>query len=220
MDIERWMERYQAEVLDAFGGRVRYIGLQGSYGRGEATEASDIDVVLILDTCTPEDLARYQAVVRALPAGERACGFVSGAAEVAAWDRGELFQFRRDTTDIWGRLADLIPPEGPRDAGRALHAGACEAYHLCGHALVHGCDRETLAGAYKAAVFLLQAKAYLETGHYCRRHCDLGGLLSGADLELLQTAQALRAGTCGDPIEALASRLFCWSRDVLGSARA
>ncbi len=32
-----------------------FVGLQGSYGRGEATESSDIDIVVILDELTEFD---------------------------------------------------------------------------------------------------------------------------------------------------------------------
>lgn len=133
MEIENWMKQYCGAVRAAFGDRVRYIGLQGSRGRGEAGPDSDIDVVCILDSCSLQDLETYRAAVKDLPDRDKLCGFVSGTAELAAWDRGELFQFRRDTTDWCGRLADLLPPEEPGDARRALHQGACGLYHLCCH---------------------------------------------------------------------------------------
>ena len=123
MEIENWMKQYCGAVRAAFGDRVRYIGLQGSRGRGEAGPDSDIDVVCILDSCSLQDLETYRAAVKDLPDRDKLCGFVSGTAELAAWDRGELFQFRRDTTDWCGRLADLLPPEEPGDARRALHQG-------------------------------------------------------------------------------------------------
>ena len=160
MEIENWMKQYCGAVRAAFGDRVRYIGLQGSRGRGEAGPDSDIDVVCILDSCSLQDLETYRAAVKDLPDRDKLCGFVSGTAELAAWDRGELFQFRRDTTDWCGRLADLLPPEEPGDARRALHQGACGLYHLCCHNFLHGRSREAVAEACKAAVFLLQAKLY------------------------------------------------------------
>ena len=49
IDIEKWSRGYIEAVTAGFGDRVRFIGLQGSYGRGEATESSDIDMVLLLD---------------------------------------------------------------------------------------------------------------------------------------------------------------------------
>ena len=44
-DIEKWLENYCALMLETFGGRVEFIGIQGSRGRGEAREDSDIDIV-------------------------------------------------------------------------------------------------------------------------------------------------------------------------------
>lgn len=125
MEIENWMKQYCGAVRAAFGDRVRYIGLQGSRGRGEAGPDSDIDVVCILDSCSLQDLETYRAAVKDLPDRDKLCGFVSGTAELAAWDRGELFQFRRDTTDWCGRLADLLPPEEPgTPAGPSIRGSA------------------------------------------------------------------------------------------------
>ena len=215
LEIQTWMEQYCEAVRSAFGDRVRYIGLQGSRGRGEAGPDSDIDVVCILDACSLDDLEAYRAAVADLPDRDKLCGFVSGAAELAAWDRGELFQFRRDTTDWYGRLADLLPPEEPGDARRALHQGACGLYHLCCHNFLHGRSREAMAEAYKSAVFLLQAKANLEQGVYCRRRADLARHLTRADLEILQTAQALKAGENREDLTVLTDRLLNWCREQI-----
>ena len=54
--IDRWMEEYRRAAEERFGERIWFMGLQGSYGRGEATEESDIDVVLILDRLDTSDL--------------------------------------------------------------------------------------------------------------------------------------------------------------------
>ena len=215
LDIKIWMAAYVQAVRAAFGDRVRYIGLQGSRGRGEASDASDIDVVCILDTCSLRDLEAYRAAVADLPDRDKLCGFVSGTAELAAWDGADLFQFRHDTTDWYGRLAGLLPPENEEDARRALHTGACGLYHLCCHNFLHGRSREAVAEAYKSAVFLLQAKTYLEQGVYCRRRAELARCLTGPDLALLQTAQALKAGESQEDLTALSDQLFTWCRGVI-----
>ena len=49
IDITAWINGFLKALHDTFGNRVWFVGLQGSYGRGEATETSDIDVVVILD---------------------------------------------------------------------------------------------------------------------------------------------------------------------------
>lgn len=46
---------------DTFGNRVWFVGLQGSYGRGEARDTSDIDVVVILDELSASDIGVYNA---------------------------------------------------------------------------------------------------------------------------------------------------------------
>ena len=154
-----------------------------------------------------------------LPDRDKLCGFVSGTAELAAWDRGELFQFRRDTTDWCGHLADLLPPEEPGDARRALHQGACGLYHLCCHNFLHGRSgrrwRRPASRRVPAA-----GQAVCRAGLYCRRRSDLEQHLTGQDLEILQTAQALKAGECREDLTALTDRLFAWCRDVIGQQKA
>ena len=49
LDINAWIQNFLQTLNNTFGARVWFVGLQGSYGRGEATENSDIDVVVILD---------------------------------------------------------------------------------------------------------------------------------------------------------------------------
>ena len=51
LDINVWIQNFLQTLNNTFGARVWFVGLQGSYGRGEATENSDIDVVVILDEC-------------------------------------------------------------------------------------------------------------------------------------------------------------------------
>ena len=45
IDISTWMNEFIQELDHTFENRVWFVGLQGSYGRGEATETSDIDVI-------------------------------------------------------------------------------------------------------------------------------------------------------------------------------
>lgn len=49
IDITAWTKNFLQTLNETFANRVWFVGLQGSYGRGEATETSDIDVVVILD---------------------------------------------------------------------------------------------------------------------------------------------------------------------------
>ena len=38
LNIQEWIEQFQKEILLNFKERICFIGLQGSYARGEATE--------------------------------------------------------------------------------------------------------------------------------------------------------------------------------------
>ena len=216
-DIQNWMRDYTTAVRSAFGGRVRYIGLQGSRARGAAGRESDIDVVCILDECSLADLETYRKAVEDLPERDKLCGFVSGAAELEKWDCGELFSFRRDTEDWYGSLADLLPPEDEADARRALRQGVCGLYHLCCHNFLHARSQEIVAEAYKTAVFLLRAKAYADQGVWRRTRAELERALTGRDRDVLEAANALRRGTCAEDLTPLTDRLFTGCREILAA---
>ena len=87
IDIHAWLAQAQAGLQSVFGPRLRFLGLQGSYGRGEAREGSDIDLVVILDRVEEADWAAYRAVLEEMPHRSLACGFFSGAAVLAAFAR-------------------------------------------------------------------------------------------------------------------------------------
>ena len=53
-DITAYMEEFTAAMRREFGERLVFVGLQGSFRRGEAKEGSDIDAVTVLD-----ELVRY-----------------------------------------------------------------------------------------------------------------------------------------------------------------
>ena len=51
MDWKPWMDAFLPALLEAFPGRVAFVGIQGSYGRGEAGPDSDVD--LLVEFTTP-----------------------------------------------------------------------------------------------------------------------------------------------------------------------
>ena len=63
VDIREWVKTFSAAIEEAFEDRLLFIGLQGSYGRGEATEDSDIDPVVILDHLDAADIKTYERVI-------------------------------------------------------------------------------------------------------------------------------------------------------------
>jgi len=217
IDINQWMKHYQDAVKSIFGGRVLLIGLQGSYGRGEAEESSDIDVVLILDTVSLADLNRYKQAIGPFPDRSRICGFVSGKEELAGWCRADLFQFYHDTISYYGRLDDIIAAPTNADARAAVWMGACNLYHMCSHNYLHGGGMETLKGLYKSAFFVLQAKHYAETGSYVGSRSALKDVLTGMDLSILLYGEQIKnAGGAQTELERDSNLMLQWTHRLIG----
>ena len=166
IDINGWMNDFLQKLNDVFVNRVWFVGLQGSYGRGEATETSDIDVVVILDELSASDIQTYQDMLDTLSHRELICGFVSGKDEILNWEPSDLFQFYYDTTPIQGSLDDLLPLIDHVAIDRAIKIGAGNIYHGCVHNMLHEKSEEMLKGLYKAASFVVQAIVFKQTGNY------------------------------------------------------
>lgn len=217
VEIKFWMEELAGKLEGRFGPRLLFLGLQGSYGRGEAGEDSDIDVVTVLDRVELADLDAYRAVVRELPEGEKACGFLCGAAELKSWPKYDLLAVARDTRDVRGSLADLLPPFGREDLAQAAAVGASGIYHAAVHTYLYG-PREGwpgfLKGAHKGAFFTLRALHELRTGENVRAKRDLLPLLSGDEREIL--AYSL-SDTREEP-EAAFARLLRWSAAAMAES--
>lgn len=215
IELEQWFSQYEDIVRQLFGKRIRFIGIQGSRGRGEAGPDSDIDMVLILDRLNVGDLRRYREAVHALPERRLLCGFLSGEEELRLWTPAELFQFYHDTKPLYGTLDDLAPMAGREAAGQAVLTGACTLYHGCAHNVVHGRSREVLAELYKSAGFTLRAKYFLETGTYLSKKEELLMALSGEDLAVLKTELHRKNIRTDEEFEEASGRLFSWAGELL-----
>lgn len=211
-NLNNWLDKYVEAVDAAFGARLVFIGLQGSYARGEAHAGSDIDVVVILDEATFADLEAYRTALAGLPERGKVCGFIGGADELQAWERAELFQFYHDTVSVYGSLNFLAPLINENSIRRAVLTSACGIYHACAHNFVHEQSLEVLQALYKTAVFALQAKYYLATGRYVKRRADLLPLLEGLDKNVLAAAMA---GCNKSTLEELTAPLWEWSASVI-----
>ena len=66
IDMTAWMKIFLQRLKETFKGRVWFVGLQGSYGRGEAIDTSDIDIVVILDELSAMDIQTYHAMLNTL----------------------------------------------------------------------------------------------------------------------------------------------------------
>ena len=211
VDISKWMHAFLEALDGLFAEQIWFVGLQGSYGRGEATENSDIDVVVILDELTSTDIRAYNAMLDTLPHREKICGFLSGKQELLNWEPADLFQFYHDTTPIRGSLDDLLPLLDKAAVDRAIKIGACNIYHGCVHNMLHEKSVEILKNLYKSASFVVQAIAFRETGHYVSCQKDLLPVVSAEERGIVETFLYLKNGGAID-FEKMSEALFRWAQ--------
>jgi len=211
IEISAWMNTFLGKLRDTFGDRVWFVGLQGSYGRGEATETSDIDTVVILDVLSAADIDTYRAMLDTLPNRELICGFLSGKNELLNWDAADLFQFYHDAVPMKGSLDELL---GILDAGtvrRAIKMGACNIYHGCVHNMLHKRSERTLRGLYKSASFVVQAMAFRDTGTYFRHQSELRQAVADEERAIVDVFMKLKNGGEAD-FAPMSEMLFHWAK--------
>ena len=211
------MNGFLKSINEAFGDRVWFVGLQGSYGRGEATETSDIDVVVILDELSITDIHKYNAMLNTLPCRELICGFVSGKDELLNWEPSDLFQFCNDTTPITGSLDEVMAVVDDVAVNRAIKNGACNIYHGCVHNMLHEMSEDILKGLYKSAAFVIQAITFKQTGKYIRSQSDLLQIALPEEQRIINTSTYLKNGGAID-FEKMSQELFVWSKAWIGKA--
>lgn len=210
-DINAWLDEFVQKLNKAFKSSVWFVGLQGSYGRGEATETSDIDVVVILNEFTVADIQAYNQLLDTLPHRELICGFVSGKDEILNWEPADLFQFYHDTTPIKGSLDELLPKIDSVAVDRAIKIGACNIYHGCVHNMLHTKNEDILKGLFKAASFVVQAIVFKQTGNYIKHQNQLLQESLPEERIVLETFLKYKNGETVD-FNSASEILFEWSK--------
>ena len=211
VDIKTWMDKFLLKLDETFGERVWFVGLQGSYCRGEATEKSDIDTVVILDELSSADIKIYNAMLDTLPERELICGFLSGKNEILNWEPSDLFQFYYDTKPIKGSLDELLEKIDDSAIERAIKIGVCNIYHVCVHNMLYEKSEEILRGLYKSASFVIQAICFKENGKYITRQKDLLKVVSEDEKRIVETFLHLKKGGAIE-FDKMSENLFEWSK--------
>ena len=159
MDINSFMESFKENLLNLFNGNLLFLGLQGSYGRGEAKESSDIDPVIILRQCGKDEILKYRSYIDTLPEKDILCGFVSSSDELRAWESADRAQLILDTKPLYGELTPLCP---------------------------HARDWSILPELYKSARFTIRMKHYLDTGVYVSAFKELFAVVNEEEKMILE----------------------------------
>ncbi len=215
-DIVLWMNVFISRLNEVFGERVWFAGLQGSRARGEATDTSDIDTVVILDELTMEDIGIYNKMLDTLPDRELICGFLSGKKEILAWEPSDLFQFYYDTVPVKGSLDELLKLIDGDAVDRAIKLGVGNIYHGCVHNMLYEKSDEILKGLYKAASFTVQAIVFRQTGSYIRQLNELILCTEDGEREIIEIFISLKNGG-GVDFEKMSETLFNWAKNKINT---
>ena len=215
VNIKSWTKDYAAKMTKRFGDRIVFMGLQGSYARGEAKENSDIDVVLILDRLEFDDLKEYEDAVKDIEERKNLCGFISGIDELLCWERSDLFQFCFDTIPIYGSLKDIVKTVGKDDIRRAVSIGACNIYHACCHNILHDKSFAVLNGLLKSAVFVLKAEYYRKNAEYIKTRSELSERLSGDEKFIAERSGQIAPEYTGEEFDRISETLLRWSSRLI-----
>ncbi len=222
IEIVSWTNALAEKLVPLFGPRLRFLGYQGSYGRGEAREDSDIDIVAVLDALSAEDLEVYRRAVGEMPRGHLACGFICGERELYAWPKYDSLGLLLDTKPVVGDLKSLLPSFTKLDSQEALAIGAAGLYHAACHSYLYNSNRkDALPGLAKAAFFCLRFWALCRDGRYYPSKRELETVLAGREKELLRLSvePERTAGFGSEEVGAAYALLMDWCGDVLRNGR-
>ena len=217
VDFEVYISHLLPLLKQKFGHRLTYVGLQGSYLRGEAHEGSDLDIMVVIDDLSPCDLTSYRAIIESLPHFDKSCGFICATSDLKKWNTLEMCNLLHSTRDYYGTLAELIPAWTEEDIRNFVKMSVNNLYHEICHRYIHAdpkANREALPVTYKGVFFILQNLHYLNTGNFAASKAALLECLDGRNREVLD--RCLRYGreeNCdfGDSF----TLLFTWCREVM-----
>ena len=215
-NVDEWCAGFLRKLEDAFGGGLVFVGLQGSRGRGEASEESDVDLVVVLKELAPRELGLYAEAVASMPFAEKACGFICGEEELRAWSASELFLLYHDTAPLYGSLDFIVPLIGEDAAEKALKDGVCAIYHGCCHNRLYEKSMDILCALYKSAFFVMRVKRWRETGRFVKKLSELALEAESEDGEILSAFADFRAGRAKEEdFVKLSDALIKWSAGVI-----
>lgn len=211
--LESYLEALIAACKEVFRERLLYIGLQGSYLRGEANDGSDIDVMVVLDGISVQDMDAYREILQCIGQFEKSCGFLCGKAELSCWNPLEICHLLHTTRDLYGTLFPLVPQATRENEIHFVKLGLGNLYHELCHRYVHAAREKNIArfrSTCKSVFFLLQNLHYLETGVFVQTKAELKDRVSNADRAILALAEL----PDDYDFDAAFSLLFAWCQDT------
>lgn len=215
--IEEYIDKLIIALKDVFAERLMYIGLQGSYLRHEETEASDIDMMAVIDDLSVEDLKTYQKALVLVGNFDKSCGFICSKADLEHWNPLEICHLLNTTKDYYGELKKLVPTYTMEDERNYVKLSLNNLYHEICHRYVHA-DREknvlNLPVTCKSVFFIMQHLNYISSGIFIPTKRELLECVQGEDKMVLEWSMSLQDDNDYDFDRAF-SVLFHWCQNTL-----
>ena len=217
VDIESYIGQLIVLLRDCFGVRLTYVGLQGSYLRGEATDNSDIDIMVVIDELSVSDLDAYRFAIQSLEYFDKSCGFICSKEDMANWNPLEICNILNGTKDYFGTLKELVPAYTDKDIRNFVKMSVNNLYHELCHRYIHADRNKSIAKlprTYKGVFFILQNMYYLTHGKFVATKAELLQLLDGESRAVLERSLSLNNGGEYDFEESF-ELLFTWCQEIL-----
>ncbi len=219
VEIGSYIEQLTKLLTDQFESRLVYVGLQGSYLRGEATDTSDIDIMVVIDGLSVSDLDAYRSAIQTLDYFDKSCGFICSKEDMANWNPLEICHLLNATKDYFGVLRELVPAYTEEDIRNFVKLSVNNLYHEICHRYIHGDLAKNVAklpGTYKCVFFILQNLHYLIHGKFVATKAELLQVLDGKNRAVLERSMILNNSGDFDFAESL-DLLFTWCQETLKS---
>jgi len=217
LGIDEYIDALIDLLKSAFGRRLMYIGLQGSYLRNEETENSDIDIMAVIDDLSVEDLKTYQKALISVGNFDKSCGFICGKTDLEHWNPLEICHLLNTTKDYYGELKKLVPAYTVEDERNYVKLSLNNLYHEICHRYIHA-DREynirRLPITCKSVFFIMQHLHYLRSGDFVPTKRELFECVQGEDKNVLELSISLR-GQIDYDFDKAFSILFQWCQNAL-----
>ena len=217
IDIENYVSKLIDSLQSQYGSRLLYVGLQGSYLRGEATDNSDIDIMVVIDELSVSDLDDYRTIIESLENFEKSCGFICSKDDLLNWNPLEIWNLLNGTKDLYGVLGALVPAYTKEDIRNFAKLSINNLYHEICHRYIHAERNKSIAklpATYKSVFFILQNLYYLEHNEYIATKTELLPLLDGKNYAVLERSIELNNGIPHDFYDSF-ELLFTWCQDTL-----
>lgn len=219
---DEYLHKLIIAMKNVFGDRLLYVGLQGSYLREEATENSDLDIMVIINHLTVQDLDSYRKIITQVEHYEKSCGFICGMDEFSNWNPLELCHVLYSTKDYYGNLSLLIPEYTEGDIINFIKVSLGNMYHEMCHRYLHA-DKmknyQKLPMTYKNVFFILQNLYYLKTGVFYLTKIELLCMLDETDKEIMEMSLKISSNETYN-FEQAFKNLFLWCQKTLAELQA